>query len=140
MTAAIGPIAQEYEITANPVLQLKAGVFAHQDTMACIDTANACVRPGVPGVATLIPIGTFNDETDNTASASTVGVVVNLDRPVKITYWANDTTNPVTALFTEAYILDNQTVTESSAGSASAAGLVWKIDSIKGVGVVTPAF
>jgi hypothetical protein len=137
MTAATTPIVPEYEITDKPALPLAANTATVQGTEACWDSAAGNIKPGVSGNATLTPIGWFLESTS--ASSAVQNVVVQLDRPIKIRYWANDTVSAVTALFSQAYILDNQTVTANASGN-SVAGRVWKIDTIKGIGVVSPAF
>jgi hypothetical protein len=139
MTAATTPIVPEYEITDCPALPLANGFHGVQGTMAVYDTSDNLIKPAASGSTTLVPIGRFENDVDNTAGSAPVNCLVRLDRPVLITYWANDTVNPVTELFSKAYMLDNQTVTESASGN-SLAGEVWRIDAIKGIGVVTPPF
>ncbi len=130
-------MGREFSLAGNVSLPLAASTAVYQDGMACIDTTNHVVTKGAAGNTSLIRIGNFAENYDNSASTATAMVLVSLDYEVKGRWYANDTgANAVAAanLFTEVYMLDDQTVTTASSTN-SKAGRVWAIDSVKGVAV-----
>ncbi len=114
-------------------LPLGPGLRAYKNGHACIDTTTGNVVPGRLG-ATLLPIGMFAMDFDNSAGATTALVSVELHEEIWAVWWNNDTGTPVLAseVGQDCYVLDDQTVTFASAG-ASKAGRVWAVDPIKGV-------
>lgn len=118
-------------------LPLGTGTAVFQGGMACYDTSTHLVAKGVAGNANLVPIGYFNENVDNTTSTATTQVLVNLFHEIVVSWWDNATGgNAVSAsnLFTQVYILDDHTVTTSSA-SNSKVGRVWIFDSVNGVAI-----
>lgn len=107
----------------------------YQGGIACWDTSTGLVAKAFAST-TLHPIGRYADD-QNTAAGG--NVLVKLFKEVTIHWFANDTGgNPVVAatLGGLCYLLDDQTVTNTDAtNTLSVAGRVWKIDSVKGVGV-----
>jgi len=114
---------------------LATGVKAYPGGLACVDTSVGTIKPGAAS-STLVPIGTFADldAIDNTSGSAPVPVTVLLGREHSWIWFANDTGTAVayTSLLKPCYILDDQTVTGASSGN-SKAGIVWGVDSIKGV-------
>ncbi len=118
-------------------LPLKTLLIAYSGAMACIDSNDGCVKPGVSGVTTLTRVGEFAESLDNSANTASANVMVNLDKELVGKWYDNATGGAaVVTLFTSAYILDDHTVTATS-GSNSIAGRVWAIDSVKGILVET---
>jgi hypothetical protein len=108
-----------------------AGMIAYANAMACIDTATGTCKPGAAANATLIRVGTFEESYDNSAGSATVLVLVNLDRELWGRWFDNAAGGAaVTALFTQATIIDNNTVGSTGSGNG---GRVWAIDPVKGV-------
>lgn len=137
MSALTQP-AMLLEETLNTVtLPLAASQKVWKNGMACIDTSTNTVKKGAAST-TLIPIGTFGDNVDNSVGTGSVFCNVRLQHEVTVTWFANDTgSNAFTsanALGNTAYVLDDQTVTKASSGN-SIAGRVWMFDSLKGVAV-----
>jgi hypothetical protein len=102
--------------------------------MACADTSNGTVTSGKAST-TLIPIGQFEADIDNSASTATQLVQVRLNREVLCAWFDNATgANKVVAanLFSNVYVQDDHTVTLASAGN-SVAGRVWELDADLGV-------
>src|SRR5258707_240669 len=94
---------------------------------ACGDKSNGTVTPMAAGSTTLICIGEFAQQRDNSASTATTKVLVSLDREVKARWYDNATgANKVLAsdLFNDVYGLDDHTVTKASS-SNSVVGRVW---------------
>lgn len=106
----------------------------YQGGIACFDTSTGLVAKAFAST-TLHPIGTYVDD-QLTASGGTV--LVRLFEEVTLTWFTNDTTNPVVAadIGGLCYLLNDQTVADTDlTNTLSVAGRVWKIDSVKGVGV-----
>lgn len=102
--------------------------------MACADTSNGTVVSGKAST-TLIPVGLFEADVDNSGSTATQLVQVRLDREINAVWFDNATgANKVLAanLFSNVYVLDDHTVTLASSGN-SLAGRVWEVDSVLGV-------
>lgn len=128
------PIELRLKIVALP---LAAAVAAYEGGMACIDTSAGNVTKGASGNANLVRVGEFQESLDNSAGTATTPVMVNLDKEIVCKWYDNATgAAAVVALFGDAYISDDHTVTVT-AGSNSKAGRVWAIDSVKGVAVET---
>ncbi len=118
-------------------LPLKTLLVAYAGGMACIDSADGCVKPGVSGVTTLTRVGDFAESLDNSANTGSSNVLVNLDKELVGKWYDNATGGAaVVTLFTSCYVLDDHTVTATS-GSNSVAGRVWAIDTVKGILVET---
>lgn len=111
-------------------LTLKSGKVGYQGGMACLNTADGKVYPGVNNIATLIPIGHFKESCD--ASLADTACKVRLFREVKAAWWVNGGNVSSANLMHECYIEDDQTVTMTST-SRSKAGRVIAVDSAKGV-------
>lgn len=125
----------EFRFKTGP-LPLAGSVAVFQDGMACIDTTNAVVTKGSVSTS-LIRVGKFLQDYDNSANTGTVNVMVILDKELVGQWYDNATgANAIVAanLFQEVYILDDHTVTLAASG-ASKAGRVWAIDSVKGVAI-----
>lgn len=107
----------------------------YQGGIACYDTgALGSVKKGASGSATLVKIGEFAENADN-SGGNAPRVLVKLDREVFAQWYDNSTGgNALTTsnIFGLAYIADDHTVTSSSSGN-SVAGRVWDIDTVKGV-------
>lgn len=117
---------------------LTAAKTAWKGGVACIDTATGFVVPGAASL-TLIRIGMFAEDVDNSAGVTTTPVNVDLDQEIVVRWLDNDTGGtPVVAtdVGNQAFILDDHTVTKASAGN-SPAGMIWAVDSNKGVAVQT---
>jgi hypothetical protein len=114
---------------------LSAGETAERGKMACLDTSTGECVAGQAST-TLIHIGSFAEDVDNSAGGSAVPVNVDLDRELVVRYWDNDTGSAVAAsdVGSDCYILDDSTVTMTSAGH-SKAGRVWAVDTVRGVAV-----
>jgi hypothetical protein len=102
----------------------------YQGGLACGDTSTGKVAKGFVST-TLIPLGLFVED-QNTASGGTV--LVELFREVRATWFANGDSIDATSVFSEAFVLDDQTVTKSSnTNTRSVAGHILAVDSKKGV-------
>ncbi len=118
-------------------LPLAAALTAYTGGMACIDIVAGSCKPGVAANANLVRVGSFAESIDNSAGTGTAAVMVKLDKELVGQWYENATgAAAVVTLFTNAYILDDHTVTVTS-GSNSIAGRVWAIDTVKGVLVET---
>lgn len=118
------------------LMPLAAGEKAFKGGRACINTATGTVVAGQAST-TLVPIGIFAQDVDNSAGGSSVNVNVDFDREQVVRYFDNDTGSAVVAadVGSLCYILDDHTVTMASSGN-SVAGWVFNVDSLLGVGVV----
>ena len=107
------------------LLPMGANFKAFQGGIACFDSS----APGyvVQGQAstTLMRIGVFAETIDNTGGAAgALKVNVELDREVCGHFFAQDGTITEASIGTDAYVLDDRTVTATAAGR-SVAGRVW---------------
>lgn len=94
------------------VVPLGANVHAYEGAIACLDTSTGYYVPGKAST-TLIAVGTFYEECDNTGGAAGAkSVQVLFSRQPFREGWENDATNPVTALDLGklVYIVDDHTV------------------------------
>jgi hypothetical protein len=108
-----------------------AGMIAYKNAMACVDMSTHTIKPGAAGNTNLVRIGVFDDAYDNSSGSATVQVLVNLDQELCGRWFDNATGGAaVTELFTEATIIDNNTVGSTGDGNA---GVVWMLDAVKGV-------
>lgn len=117
-------------------LPLATGQTVYQGGMACYDTAAlGALKKGASGTSTLVRIGNFAENADNSASGAPF-VNVRLDKELFAAWYDNATgagaITMATNGFGPAYILDDHTVT-ATAGSNAIAGRVWDVDSVKGV-------
>jgi hypothetical protein len=117
-------------------LSLAAGQKVFAGGRACFDTSVQAVVKAVSGSATLVGIGEFAENVDNSAGGSAVGVLVSLDHEV-VTRWYDNATGGAaigaSQLYTDlCYFLDDHTVTNSASGN-SKAGRVWSFDTTNGV-------
>jgi hypothetical protein len=110
---------------------LKSGKKAYKGGSACLELSSNKVVPAVSGPG-LVWIGIFDETVDATAAAALVNV--DLCREVTVEWLENDTTSAVSNLLRPCYLLDDHTVT-ADPSAASVAGLVWGVDSRKGVAV-----
>lgn len=127
---------REFRAKAIPLL-LAAAQKVFQGGIACGDTSTGTVKKAAAST-TLVRIGEFTENVDNSAGATSVQVLVDLDHEVVGRWYANDTgANAISAadLFNDVYMLDDQTVTKASSGT-SKAGRAWAVDSNLGVAVV----
>jgi hypothetical protein len=133
MSAATAARWARFDTIRYKQFPLQTGVSAYQGTMAAADIVNGWVTPAAPGNANLINIGQF----DETVLVAAAGQLINvcLDREIKVSWYANATgSNAVTTIFTNCYMLDNQTV-QATASSNAVAGRVWALSTTKGVAV-----
>ncbi len=136
--SALGQARVPTPVTLGTIpLPLKTLLIAYSGGMACIDSADGCVKPGVSGITTLTRVGNFAESVDNSANTGSANVLVKLDKEIKAQWYDNATGGAaVVTLFTSAYVLDDHTVTATQ-GSNSVAGRVWAIDTVKGVLIET---
>lgn len=110
----------------------RGGLAAYDQSVGkCVSVATGA------GDADLFLLGTFYESLNNTTGAD-ADVVVTLKKEVRVTWLANDGSNPVTAndLGKDVYGVDDQTVSVSSATSTrSVVGKAWALDSTLGVAV-----
>ena len=123
---------------------LPIGIHAYQNGAACMAVAAGVTAAGVafaagqivPGFASpsLVRIGVFAEEKDNSAGTAVTPVNVDLDQEIIGRWFSNDATTPVVAggLLQDCYMLDDQTVSGNPAGR-SVAGRVWQLDGLLGV-------
>lgn len=115
---------------------LTNAAVAEKGKMACLDVStNSEVKPGAVDTD-LIPLGIF----DQTLTGDgTKKVRVRLFHPLRLFWWTNDGTNPVTAndVGSDCYIVNDTTVSILSTGR-SKAGKVFAVDTVKGVLVGHP--
>jgi hypothetical protein len=116
---------------------LTTGTTAEKGKLAAWDlsTANGEVCPGKTDTD-LVPLGVF-DETKT--GDGTKKVRVRLFHPLRLFWWTNDGTNPVTAndVGSDVYIVNDTTVSILATGR-SKAGKAFKVDSNLGVLVGPP--
>jgi hypothetical protein len=113
---------------------LKTSTACWKGGMCSIDTSTGGVVKPSAGGANQVFIGFFTESLPSSAAGTKVNV--QLGRKVNIVWLENtDTGNTVAAtdLGKVCYLKDDQTVTMSSAGSATKAGRVWGISTINGV-------
>lgn len=137
MSDATTPRLAPYETIKYKFFPLAAGVKAVEGCAAVMDPATSTIKPQEAGTAGFLPLGQFTQTVDNSAGGSSVPCEVMLYDEIKIYYYANAAGGAaITALFSEAYMLDNQTVTNTSNSGANAvAGRVMDINPTKGIGV-----
>jgi hypothetical protein len=117
-------------------LPLASGQKVYQGGAACYDSgALGAVKKAATGSTTLVPIGEFAESADNT-SGGAPNVNVRLQHPINAAWYDNVTGGNAVTMATNGFGLcywaDDHTVTASSS-SASPAGRVWDVDTIKGV-------
>jgi hypothetical protein len=137
MTAATSTIEEVAQPVSDLYLPLKAGTIAQINTIAAVDTSDQTVKPAVSGSTTLLPVGRFAQFYDNSEGSTSVTVRVKLFRPIPVQWFQSATgSGAITSsnLFSNVYLLDNQTLTATSSGN-SVAGRVFMLDAIKGVGI-----
>lgn len=120
----------------NKIFPLVSGAKAFTGGMAAADTASAAVRPATSNNSTLIAIGQFLQDVDNSASTATAFVNVQLQRELQVSWYDNATgANKVAAanLFSNVFMLDDHTVTLSTGTGSAIAGRVWAVDASLGV-------
>lgn len=117
---------------------LASGKKAWKGGIAMYDQSAGFVIPAETGAgqSDLFALGTFEETVDATAAAALVNV--RLKKEVRLFWFSNDGTNPVTAndIGKQVYAVDDQTVSISSATSTrSVLGRAWAVDSTRGVAV-----
>lgn len=115
-------------------IPLASGQTVYQGGKACYDTGALGSVKKAAVSTTLVPLGEFAENADNSAGNSP-RVMVKLDREIYAQWYDNVTgANAITTsnLFGSAYFVDDHTVTSASAG-ASVAGRIWDVDALKGV-------
>lgn len=107
---------------------LAAGAKAFEGGLACIDTgAYGALKQGAVST-TLIPVGWWMANLDNTAGGSSVPIGVELFKEHFLSYWdsvASGGTVTAANLFQPLYIASDHELTTTSTG-ASIAGRLWK--------------
>lgn len=113
---------------------LDAAQKAWTGGIACGDTATGGVKPA-QGIATLLRLGEFQQNLDNSAGTTQVNVLVSLDKEV-VARWYDNSTGAAKVLaanvFSDVFMADDHTITVT-AGTNSKAGRCWGVDAIKGV-------
>lgn len=126
--------ASTYETLSTISLPL-AVQHVYKNGGACYDTsALGSVKKAAGGSATLIAIGLFDEDMDNSGgSAGSLSVLVKLQREIRC-FWFENGGNITLAsnLFGLAYWSDDHTLTATST-SNSIAGRIWDVDATKGV-------
>jgi hypothetical protein len=125
------------EVWDQKTMPLAAGQHAFAGAIACIDTATGTVKKGATST-TLLAIGFFAEEVDNSGGGASVPVNVDFFRPIRGRWITNDTAGGAVAaanVGSYCYVKDDQTVTITSTG-ASKAGRVWAVGVIDGVSSV----
>jgi hypothetical protein len=131
MTAAVSARWARYDTIRYKQFPMQTGVTAWQGTMCAADVVNGWVTPAVSGNGNLINIGQFDESIAVAVSGQLINVC--LDHEIKVSWYNNATGgSAVTTLFTNCYMLDNQTV---AASGSAVAGRVWAISATKGVAV-----
>jgi hypothetical protein len=133
--------APEFSIR-NKMFPLAGFATAYRGGMAAADTSSGCVRPATSNTATLINIGQFMADVNNSATSATTLVNVQLTREIFVSWYDNATgANAIVAgtLFSNCYMQDDHTVTLSTGVGSAVAGRVWGIDASLGV-LVQPIF
>ena len=132
------PIEERARVVALPM----AAVKVYQGGIACWDTANGVVTNGKAST-TLIKIGEWEVSYDNSGGVSGgAQVLVDLDTEFMLRWYDNDPGGGALVaanIGTMVYILDDHTVTSTSAGN-SFAGRLWKLNSIKGAAIQSMGF
>lgn len=112
-----------------------AAQHVYLNSAACYDTAAlGSLKKAAAGSATLVPIGVFKEEKDNSGgSAGALSALVELQHEIRC-YWFENAGNITLAsnLFGLCYWADDHTVTATSTGN-SVAGRIWDVDAAKGV-------
>lgn len=102
---------------------------------ACYDTGALGSVKKAAASATLVPIGIFSEDSNNTGAAGSVSVLVELQREITVTWFENAGNITLAAnLFGPCYFVDDHTVS-ATVGTNAPAGRVWDVDPIKGVAV-----
>jgi hypothetical protein len=127
------------ETWAYQTFKLPTGKTAFKGGIAMYDQSVAKCIPAETGAgqSDLFALGTFNETVANTSGADK-DVVVRLKREIRVLWFKNDGTNPVTAndIGKNVYAVDDQTVAISDAtGTRSVLGTAWAIDATLGVAV-----
>ncbi len=125
--------APEKEVWDRRKFVLKTSTACYKGGMAVIDTSTGGVVKPAAGGASQVFIGFF---AESVGSGTGQTVDVELGRMVTA-YWLENTDTGNTVAATDlgkvCYLLDDQTVTMSTAGSATKAGRVWGIGTRNGV-------
>jgi hypothetical protein len=142
MSSLSGPKQNVRRSIKSTTFPLAIGAKVYRNWRAYADTTAGVVRAGVgtgsSWSANLVPVGTFDQDIDNTSGAATIPIQVTLDQEIQLQFVDSVTGgNAVTAtnLFQDVYCFDNNTVTTSSSGSVSKAGRVWVVDATDGIGL-----
>lgn len=119
---------------------LVAGGTAWGGGIACINTAAlGSVTNGQSGVATLIRIGLFINNVNNSAGGAAVPVGVDLDEEIMLDWFdaAGTGTPTIANLFQMMYIASDHEVTTTTT-SNSKAGIMWALGGTFGIGLNYP--
>lgn len=107
--------------------QVYKGGCAGYDTAALGSVKKAAA------LATFVPLGVFEEDSNNTGAAGSVSVQVRLQNEVNATWFENAGNITLAAnLFGPCYFVDDHTVS-ATVGTNGPAGRVWDVDPIKGV-------
>lgn len=139
LTQARVRIEEKIKTVALPM----AAVHVYKSGIACWDPTNAVVTKPTGTATNLVKIGEFDQEYDNSGGSSGgANVLVNLDVERTLRWYDNDPGGGALVaanLGTQVYMLDDHTVTSTSANK-SLAGRLWKLDTFKGAGVESMGF
>lgn len=127
------------ETWAYQTFKLPTGKTAFKGGIAMYDQSVAKCIPAetAAGQSDLFALGTFYETVANTSGADK-DVIVRLKREIRVTWFKNDGTDPVTAndIGKDIYAVDDQTVSISDAtDTRSVLGTAWAIDATHGVAV-----
>lgn len=135
MTALAADRRLRTETWSRRSFKLPTGKTAFKNAVAVYDQSLGKCIPAEAGQTDLFALGHFYEKVVN-ASGADVDVVVNLKREVKVTWYANDATNPVlvTDIGKPVYMVDDQTAS-ILATARSVLGTAWAVDATLGVAV-----
>jgi hypothetical protein len=116
---------------------LGAGVVVEKGKLACFDTVNGGALVNATAAPGLYNIGIF---TESMTGDGVKRVQVKLHREIQATWWENDTAAPVaiTDRGKNCYLKNATTVTITGGATASVAGVVYDVQTAKGVLVYFP--
>jgi len=133
VTALAANKALAREVWNNRTFTAKSGETIYQGALVAIELGTAYVVEAT-GASNQFVIGTARRSCD--ASTAAASITVDLEREIRIVYFANGSTIVAADHGKICYVADDQTVSLSPTSSgASVAGRVWGVDSVRGVAV-----